>query len=592
LGAFDPNVVGGVLIVGPGEARSKLFNAQKANFLPRVGAAWDIMGDGRTVLRSAVGLFGSFPSITSFAGVAQAVPFGSRLCSAGTADACTVGSPNLVLNPELTHPGIGQTSPFTVAYPDPNNQLKWIDTNTAIFPSLAGSGVPPCAALSQCQTGATDPNFRYPKSLQWNVDLQRAITNNLTLDVAYVGNHGYDETLSRDLNAVPMGTGWTTPWTAADLTAQSGAASTRYASTGAAGALNVGKTSQQLCLGQGNPVDVGKCRTNTGAISRARPYNPAFPYFNYIIGPSYGGWSNYNGLQVTVDGRNYHGISFLASYTFAHALDTWSRSSQAAPIPVDPSNYGYQYGNGDRDIRHRARFSPSWQIPGIRTPGQMLEGWSLSGILSLQGGFAWGPTDRTRNDWAGNGANGNANPTPNNGVWQTWNYSGPTSAFNYSGPTSAAGQNQMPCYGRLAGCTPFASAPAAIVSVCQGAAQSHYAGNATLQALALQSLNNNACYVKNGGILTPPAYGTLGNSGRNQFKGPRYTNVDLTASKNWNVGERYSAQLRVEVFNLFNTPSFALPSVDPTLGFNGRFGYTNSTAGDPRRMQFGLKLGF
>jgi hypothetical protein len=130
------------------------------------------------------------------------------------------------------------------------------------------------------------------------------------------------------------------------------------------------------------------------------------------------------------------------------------------------------------------------------------------------------------------------------------------------------------------------------VSVCEGAARSHYQGNATLQALALRSLYNQACYVKNGGILTPPAYSTLGNSGRNQFKGPGYTNVDLTASKNWNVGERYSAQLRVEVFNLFNTPSFALPSVDPTSGFNGRFGYTNSTAGDPRRMQFGLKLGF
>jgi hypothetical protein len=291
---------------------------------------------------------------------------------------------------------------------------------------------------------------------------------------------------------------------------------------------------------------------------------------------------------VTLDGRNYHGISFIAAYTYAHALDTWSRSSQAAPILADPNNYGYQYGNGDSDIRHRAKFSPTWRIPGIKTPGQMLEGWALSGILSLNGGWAWGPTDRTRNDWAGNGANGNANPTPNNGVWQTWNYTGPKSAFN----SNVRDGNTMPCYGRLNGCIAFASAPASIVSACETAAQAPYQGNATNARLALVSMYNNACYVRDGGVMTPPAYGTLGNSGRNPFKGPGSTNVDMTVSKNWHVGERYSAQLRVEVFNVFNTPSFAIPSADPSTGFNGRFGFTNSTAGDPRRMQFGLKLGF
>jgi hypothetical protein len=307
-----------------------------------------------------------------------------------------------------------------------------------------------------------------------------------------------------------------------------------------------------------------------------------------MVGPTYGGWSNYNALQVTLDGRNYRGVSFLVHYTFAHALDTWSRSSQTSPLQVDPSNYGYQYGNGDRDIRHRARFSPRWQVPGVSSPGQILQGWTLSSVISVQGGFAWGPVDATRNDWAGNGQNANGNARPNNGIWQSWNYSGPKSAFN----SNARSGNTMPCYGRLTGCTSFASAPAAIVAVCQSAAQSHYQGNATLRGLALQSLNNNACYVRDGGVLTPPAYGTLGNSGRNPFRGPAFYNVDLTLAKNWNVGERYSAQLRVEAFNLFNTPSYDPPSGDPTAGFGGRFGFTNSMAASPRRMQFGLKIGF
>src|SRR6185295_5876273 len=64
-------------------------------------------------------------------------------------------------------------------------------------------------------------------------------------------------------------------------------------------------------------------------------------------------------------------------------------------------------------------------------------------------------------------------------------------------------------------------------------------------------------YVKNGGVLTPPAYGTVGNAGRNQFRGRAYNNVDMSVAKVWKFRERYSAQFRVESFNLFNRATFA-----------------------------------
>ena len=50
-----------------------------------------------------------------------------------------------------------------------------------------------CTAAAPCSLPAVDPNFRDPYSAQWNLDIQRAITSNLTVDVAYVGNKGYDE---------------------------------------------------------------------------------------------------------------------------------------------------------------------------------------------------------------------------------------------------------------------------------------------------------------------------------------------------------------------------------------------------------------
>ena len=100
----------------------------------------------------------------------------------------------------------------------------------------------------------------------------------------------------------------------------------------------------------------------------------------------------------------------------------------------------------DQDIRHRFRFSPTWVIPGKKTPwwaGQMLEGWAVSGGLSLQGGLPWMPLDNTKDDFVGTGENANRTvPTPNNGVFQTWNYSGPRSAFTSS-------NIPIPCYGKL-----------------------------------------------------------------------------------------------------------------------------------------------
>ena len=154
----------------------------------------------------------------------------------------------------------------------------------------------------------------------------------------------------------------------------------------------------------------------------------------------------------------------------------------------------------------------------------------------------------------------------------------------------------------------LASAPADIQTACTTAAQAPYAAMRTLQALALRSLANNACYIPDGGILTPPAYGTIGNAGRNSFRGPGFDNVDMSVAKAWHVGERYSAQFRAEFFNLFNHPTIGRaytgtnPWSDPSGGVGGSFGYATQTpdaasnpvlgSGGPRHIQFGLKLVF
>ena len=57
--------------------------------------------------------------------------------------------------------------------------------------------------------------------------------------------------------------------------------------------------------------------------------------------------------------------------------------------------------------------------------------------------------------------------------------------------------------------------------------------------------------------MTPPAYGTLGDATRGLFQGLAFQDVDFALEKMWHVKERYSAQLRIEVYNVFNHVNFA-----------------------------------
>jgi hypothetical protein len=86
-----------------------------------------------------------------------------------------------------------------------------------------------------------------------------------------------------------------------------------------------------------------------------------------------------------------------------------------------------------------------------------------------------------------------------------------------------------------------------------------------------------------------PAPFTYGNSARNLLFGPGDIVVDLSVQKDTKIKEAVTVQFRAEFFNLPNHPNFGNPaaniSVPSTVG--GIFG-----AGDPRQIQFGLKVLF
>jgi hypothetical protein len=85
-----------------------------------------------------------------------------------------------------------------------------------------------------------------------------------------------------------------------------------------------------------------------------------------------------------------------------------------------------------------------------------------------------------------------------------------------------------------------------------------------------------------------PPRGTFGNAGRNIGQGPGLQTWNLSLIKNTFVTERVNVQFRAEFFNAFDRANFGLPGNQVGLP---DFGVIN-TAGDPRRIQLGLKLLF
>ena len=150
FGGFNPTT---------GLVQSPTINPDYRDFSPRVGLAWDVRGNGKTVVRSAFSLMYPTAIFSTVTG-ATGNPFGFDQVVKG-----------------VTTPG-SQVGSGSVAYTAA--QLSWT-TAGPVFPVTTngrlacGDGVKPDPA--QCNAPFVDPNIRTPRILNWNLDVQRALTN-------------------------------------------------------------------------------------------------------------------------------------------------------------------------------------------------------------------------------------------------------------------------------------------------------------------------------------------------------------------------------------------------------------------------------
>ena len=524
FGNFDPNAG----LVQVGQQIASPYNGDHNNFGPRAGLAWDVRGDGKTVMRAGASVIYEQLAYDVFLGALgmNNVPTGAQIV---TAAGTQQGSGTIALA-DATFPG---------------GALNWNGSavgGASIFPSgtqvQCGDGLG--ANPGPCNTFAVNRNLRTPYVTTWTLGLQRSLTNNLSLEVAYVGNHGTKLVSVTDINQPTVGSGWT----AAALAAPGGGP---------------------------DPL----------AEQAGRPFNAKFPYLANINYLSNQDKSNYQGLQVAATQRVAHGLSFVAGYTYSHALDNAS-ASEGAVLPLDSTRPGLGYASSDFDIRHRFTFSVTYAIPGSKMWGQLLEGWQVNSIVTLQTGQPWGTGD-TADDFSGTGEVNNPNSS-----FERWDFFGNPGDFT-------SHRTPIPFFSGT-------SNPA-----CAAKAQALDGGNPLTPFTS--SLGLLGCYVQGNSMLLPPGLGTFGTMGRNIFRDGGFHNWDLSVSKNWKFKEVLTAEFRAEVFNILNHPEFANPyggqngyaNNDPSTGFGFGCGCVtpDQAAANPvlgsggnRAIQLGLKLIF
>ena len=555
-----------------------VMNGDHKDFAPRVGFAWDIAGNGRTVVRGGAGVYYAQASFDAFMSVAnlyglRTIPTGVPLYANGNPAPTTAGGSINVATINYSGSSLGSPStPGSVAYGYNHNS-----SSVPIFSlsSACGDGtvtLPTGFTPQPCSILGVDPNLRAPYVATYNLGIGRALSNNLSLDVSYVGNDAQRLFGVTDLNQPQLVGGFSPGW---------------------GNPANPNSAAGQ-CLASAS-AGYNNCAPNGAAEVAAQPYNAKFPYLNVINYLQNSNISNYNAMQVALTQRQSHGLSFVLGYTYSHSLaenyDNWSYI-----VPINSQNQRSIYGDSMFDIRHHFTASVTYLLPGKKTRSQLLEGWSINSIMLFQSGAPWAINDLTT-DFSG--TNEINNPIGSNG--EQWDFFGNPSDFQ----TRKSFNDTNGCSnGQCTTGIPYYTGTSNPTCLAQSTA---------MGPLAVASLTNLGCYANGKSILVPPPYGSYGTAGNNIFRGMPYYNVDASITKVFRFGERVSAQFRAEFFNVFNHANIANPEggpggfesgvTDPSGTGGAGFGFQPSTpdvvssnavlgSGGPRAIQLGLKLIF
>jgi outer membrane receptor protein involved in Fe transport len=527
------------------------------NFAPRFGFAYDIFGDGKTVIRGAIGIFYDHPLL--------AIAFNSDIADAAQQQqsVLTAGSP-------------APTALF-------NASQVFQGTVCGVqgsIPAICGATITPgVAASAQYQFGRQRFNdqtftgfgavlpftlpiaqdFQYASATQANLSFERQLTKDMSVSISYIFVGAHHLPHPTDLNSPDS-----------SLQIQNfqrffgGALPT---STQAAVAFSIATTAPGSPTGVNCvviiPGMVAQCPTGrVVAPAIANFFRPNAP--NYFLAAALSGGavtkavldsqlggslrtpgvltpfgavnaqvsdgnSSYNALNIEVKRRYANNFTFLASYTWAHSIDD-SSDLQTLLIPQDVKNFRAERADSLFDQRHRFVFSGVFSSPIAWRSGSALQkffaDFSIAPILEISSGRPFNIITNvdTNNDQSTQTDRPSVNPDG---------------------------------------------------SLCQPGAP--------------------GCSTP---LITNGRFST-GNLGRNMGLTGSFASLDLRVARQIRFTERVKLELIAEGFNLFNR--FNEASASPFLqdvqlrnerSSNGRYFSRSTAAYDQRQLQFGFRLSF
>jgi hypothetical protein len=478
------------MIIDPAVTPGQPFiNPSKKNISPRFGFAWDVHGNGMTSVRGGFGLL---------------------------YDVGTFGTALFI--------GASATPPLsTVSNVTPAQGLVF-----GPFPVI-----PTANAGRELRT--VDYHLQQPHLASYNLTVERQLSSDMGLTVAYAGSRGINIMQTREGNpTIPLGV-------VSGTVCDSRVATPPASVTG------------PKCWRGSGATDASPAGTATGIDPRM---NPAW---NTVEFKTAGASSWYSSLQVTVLKRFSQGFQFQSSYTWGHAIDTTQsqigvdNSLTSNNYGDDPSNPNHDKGSSSFDQRLGWRVSGIYRFPANLTGGwgTIGNGWSLSSSLTWNSGFPFDPNSSTQ---------------------RSRSLTGGTNGGQRRGDLVAGVDHGDITRGGSLGCTLGTGATAQTIApgTALGTPQRFY----------------DPC------AIALPNLGFLGNAGRSIIYGPNFSIMSLSLVKDTPLpvlGESGSIQFRTELFNLLNHPSLGIPSRTFNLTTAGQI---TSTLSKSREVQFALRLVF
>lgn len=360
-----PNAPAGSFYYGdPGVPRTFTKSAP-LQFSPNAGFAYDIAGNGKTVIRGGAELI--YDQVNFFTGQRnqQNPPFATTVAQSATA------SSGPILFDAPWSRGAVTTNPFPQPFLPKGSEAQF-------FP--------------QTQFIVLPPKFKPSYTEQWTLSLQHSFPHGWQMELDYIGNHTVHAPMGTPLNnAVFIPGVWGANGTGCSGVVLSGPAAQKPGAAGTSCSTTSNYTSR-YALTIANPAQGNFYKGGGGG--------------SVLVNDT--GWANYNGLVTTLQHRISNSFSVLTNWTWSKCLNVNDASGDyAGTSVVDPTRPYLDYGPCGSDYRHVVNFvvvARSRLHTGSRLLNVTMSDWEISPLVHITSGAPFNVTAGTDLSLTNNGS--------------------------------------------------------------------------------------------------------------------------------------------------------------------------------------------